>query len=376
MDSQSTKHIETIASANKEMLDYFNKTFLKNLEDIQDLKTQAFEIDIKIDELRKTRDLYAFKSTSRKSVFTPTISDDFDNERSKIIDNQIADLENAKEAVSTKILSLETSISSLKKRLAVLNDAEEAIKELSLAEQTREESQTDDDGFEFIEEPVSEEIGSHGYNILMQDAFDKVLLSTLIDRNLKDGITSINHKLEVLSYLLNTDISRAKLTVQEVISNLRGILDSVDDINNRLDYNLESSKPIVSQVDDFIAKQRDLHPEYTIESTIYSTDDDINLHPVFSINLIKLLDIFFNNIYMHSNANKIEFKLTINPNAIDTTLHDNGVGIADDHLTQSPWYSGLHKSHEIIFLLGGKLDIKGDVITGTEVKFSFPIEAK
>lgn len=368
--------METIASANKEMLDYFNKTFLSNLETIQDLKTQAFEIDIKIDELKKTRDLYAFKSTSRKSVFTPTISDDFDNERSKIIDAQVADLENAKEAVSSKILSLETSLSSLKKRLAVLNQAEESIKALSLEEQKREEELIEQEGFEFVEEPQEEDIGSHGYNILMQDAFDKALLSTLIDRNIKSGITSVNHKLEVLSYLLNTDISRAKLTVQEVQNNLENILISVEDIDNRLDYNLESSKPIVAQIDDFIANQRDLHPEYVIESTIASTDDELNLHPVFSINLIKLLDIFFSNIYVHSNANKIEFRLTINPNIIETTIQDNGIGIRDNYLAQSPWYSGLHKSQEIIFLLGGKLDIKGDVINGTEIKFSFPIEAK
>ena len=376
MDSQSKKHMETIASANKEMLDYFNKTFLSNLETIQDLKTQAFEIDIKIDELKKTRDLYAFKSTSRKSVFTPTISDDFDNERSKIIDAQVADLENAKEAVSSKILSLEASLTSLKKRLAVLNQAEESIKALSLEEQKREEELIEQEGFEFVEEPQEEDIGSHGYNILMQDAFDKALLSTLIDRNIKSGITSVNHKLEVLSYLLNTDISRAKLTVQEVQNNLENILISIDDIDNRLDYNLESSKPIVAQIDDFIANQRDLHPEYVIESTIASTDDELNLHPVFSINLIKLLDIFFGNIYAHSNANKIEFRLTINPNIIETTIQDNGIGIRDNYLAQSPWYSGLHKSQEIIFLLGGKLDIKGDVINGTEIKFSFPIEAK
>ena len=382
MDSQSTNYtesnyIETIATANKEMLNYFNKTFLDNLESIQTLKTQAFEIDIKIDELKKTKDLYAFKSTSRKSVFTPIISDDFENERSKIIDTQIADLESARESVSTKIISMEASLVSLKKRLAILNNADNAIKQLYDITFSRETSVIkNEDGFEFIEEDSPDDIGSHGYNILMQDAFDKALLSTLVDRNLKDGITSVNHKLEVLSYLLSTDVSRAKLTVQEIKSNLRGILDSIDDINNRLDYNLESTKPISTQISEYIDKQRDFHPEITIETTIASTDDSLTLHPVFGINLFKLLDIFFNNIYTHSNANKVEFELTLNPNEIEVTIQDNGVGIDDNYLDKSPWYSGLHKSNEIIFLLNGKLEIKGDVITGTKINFSFPIQAK
>ncbi len=381
MDSQSTNYtesnyVETISSANKEMLNYFNKTFLDNLESIQALKTQAFEIDIKIDELKKTKDLYAFKSTSRKSVFTPMLSDDFENERSKIIDSQIADLESARESVSTKIVSMEASLVSLKKRLAILNNADNAIKQLYDITFSREASTIKTDDFEFIEEPHSEDIGSHGYNILMQEAFDKALLSTLVDRNLKDGITSVNHKLEVLSYLLSTDVSRAKLTVQEIKSNLRGILDSIDDINNRLDYNLESTKPIIVQIDEYIDKQRDYHPEIIIETTIASTDDTLTLHPVFSINLFKLLDIFFNNIYAHSNANKVDFELTINPNEIEIAINDNGVGIDDNYLEKSPWYSGLHKSSEIIFLLNGNLEIKGDVITGTKIKFSFPIQVK
>ncbi len=382
MDSQSTNYtesnyVETIATANKEMLNYFNKTFLENLETIQALKTQAFEIDIKIDEFKKTKDLYAFKSTSRKSVFTPMISDDFENERSKIIDTQIADLESARESVSTKIISMEASLVSLKKRLAILNNADNAIKQLYDITFSREASSIkNEDGFEFVEEAHSEDIGSHGYNILMQDAFDKALISTLVDRNLKDGITSINHKLEVLSYLLSTDVSRAKLTVQEIKSNLRGILDNIDDINNRLDYNLESTKPISVQIDEYIDRQRDYHPEIIIETTIASTDDTLSLHPVFSINLFKLLDIFFSNIYSHSSASKVEFELTINPNEIQITIHDNGVGISDDYLEKSPWYSGLHKSTEIIFLLNGSLEIKGDVIAGTKVKFNFPIQVK
>ena len=131
MDSQPQNNLELIEQANKEMLNYFNNTFLDNLESIQRLKTQAFEIDIKIDELKKTKNIYAFKSSSRKSVFTPTLSDDFDNEKSKIIDEQIKDLLSVRDSLQTKMFSLEQSISTIKKRLTILNNAETAIKEIA-----------------------------------------------------------------------------------------------------------------------------------------------------------------------------------------------------------------------------------------------------
>lgn len=370
-------NIELIKKANQEMLNYFNNTFLENLETIQQLKTQTFEIDIKIDELEKTKGIYAFKSTSRKSVFTPTTSDDFENEKSKIIDEQIKDLQSVQDSLFTKIRSLEISLTTVKKRLAMLNDAEASIDNLikTISPELTDKNLDEEEGdFEFVEENKPEEISSHGYNILMLDAFEKAFFSTLINRNIKDGIVSINHKLEMLNYLLTTDLSRAKLTLQEVLHSSKKVLDSVDDINNKFDSNLNSSQPIWSKLDDFIMQQRENHPECVINANIECTDYEINLHPVFTINLLKLLNIFFDNIFKHSNANSINFKMSLSKNMVDVYICDNGVGIDSDYLTKSPWYSSLHKAHEIIYLLGGTLNITGDIISGTTVKFNFSVQ--
>lgn len=370
-------NIELIKKANQEMLNYFNSTFLENLEEIQKLKTQTFEIDIKIDELEKTKGIYAFKSTSRKSVFTPTISDDFENEKSKIIDEQIKDLRSVKDSLYTKIRSLEVSLNTIKKRLAMLNDAETSIDNLvkEISPELIQNSSDDEQGdFEFIEENKTDDISTHGYNILMHDAFEKAFFSTLIKKNIRDGVESINHKLEMLNYLLTTDISRAKLTLQEVVLNSKKVLDSVDDISNKFDSNMNSSQPIWSRLDDFISNQRLAHPECIINANIECTDYEINLHPVFTINLLKLLNIFFDNIFKHSNANNVNFKMSLSKNIVDVYLCDNGVGIDSDYLTKSPWYSSLHKAHEIIYLLGGALSITGDILSGTTVKFNFSVQ--
>ena len=99
---ESKENFKKIKSANQMMLDYFNKSFLSQLEDIQNLKTQIFEIDIKIDELDKTKDIYAFKTNSRKSVFSPVTNDGVDTERNKIIQEQIKDLQSVKETLTLK----------------------------------------------------------------------------------------------------------------------------------------------------------------------------------------------------------------------------------------------------------------------------------
>lgn len=376
MDNQSVNNFNIIQNSNKEMLDYFNSVFIETLESIQEFKTQVFEIDIKIDELEKTRNLYAFKSSSRKSVFTPTTSDDFDNERSKIIDNQINDLVSVKESLYSKIASLEHTLKTVKKRITHLSGAEAAIKELGaqIAPDTLSGSNSNEDvDFEFIQEPSDKSNANHGYNILMQAAFDQSFYATLIDRNLKDNIVAINHKLDMLSYLLSTDVNRARLTIQELSQTSKKLIDSVEDISSKLDYKLDSSLPICTILDEFIMQQRDKHPECIIDTDIECTDYELVYHPVFTINLMKLLNIFFDNIYKHSNANSINLRICLTKNKVDANLTDNGIGINSDYLSNSPWYSSLHKAHETIYLLGGTINISGDLSCGTTIKFNFPV---
>lgn len=376
MDKQSANNLDIIQAANKEMLDYFNDAFLKQLEEIQSIKTQAFEIDIKIDELEKTKDIYSFKSNSRKSVFTPIINDGADVERGKIIESQINDLSEVKISLNTRLRSLELSLSILKKRLAILNDAEAAINNLSELYSSISSSDSDysEDGFEFIEQEPVDSFSSHGCNILMQDAFDKAYLSTLIDKNIKDGLIGINNKLEMISYLLGTDIGRAKLTLQEIIHSSKQILDSIDDIDTKLDYNIDSTKSIWTQLDDLIMILRDSHPECIIDTNVNYTDYELNLHPVYSINTIKLINIFMDNIFKHANANQIDLDVYISSSSIDVSISDNGIGISSDYMTKSPWYSSIHKAKEIIYLLEGSIDISGDLIDGTKVKFNIPVK--
>ena len=69
----------------------------------------------------------------------------------------------------------------------------------------------------------------------------------------------------------------------------------------------------------------------------------------------------------------MDFKLNITPTNIECEINDNGIGINDNYLSTSPWYSSLHKAQEIIYLLGGTLNINGDITTGTSVRFEFPL---
>ncbi len=369
------ENLEIANKANQTMLDYFNKAFLQQLEDIQEIKTQIFEIDVKMDELEKTKDLYAFKSNSKKSAFSPIITDGFEFERGKIINDQISDMTSVRESLIMKIRSMEIKLGELKKYLNTLNEANDALAHLNAESgMSNTASDTQDlDDFEFLEETTEEVSRSHGYNILMQDAFDKAVLSTLLDNYIKTQVTSLTHKTELMNYLLGTDISRAKLTLKEIEQNAKQVLNYVGDIEKKLDAEIDSTKSIRYLLDEYIAGIRERHPELILETQIEISDYEKKLPPVFCINTIKLLNILFDNIFKHANANTVTLRFVLSPNIVDVTVTDNGVGIPDSYLSDSPWYSSLHKAHEILYLLGGKLEIAGDVMNGTKARFGFSV---
>lgn len=370
----SKEKYQKIKSANQTMLDYFNKAFLAQLEDIQNLKTQIFEIDIKIDELDKTKDIYAFKSNSRKSVFSPVTNDGVDTERNKIIQEQIKDLQSVKETLTLKLRSMELQLNKLRQYLEALNDAEDALSSFEPRFTTDDPDHTDNYGFTFLQDDAKEDISAHGYNILMLDAYDRALTQTILDKNIRTGLESMESKLDMINYLIGTDVGRAKLTIQEILHNTKQLIHNVDDMSDNLNRFSSSNKPLKEQLEIYLNEFKQKNPKLDITASVETPDAGISYHPVFNINFMRLIQIFFDNIAAHADASKVTLQASLMPNTLEVILKDDGVGIKDNFMTDSPWYSSLHKAKEILYMLCGRLDISGDAISGTTVKFSFPIQ--
>lgn len=370
----SKEKYQKIKSANQTMLDYFNKAFLAQLEDIQNLKTQIFEIDIKIDELDKTKDIYAFKTNSRKSVFSPVTNDGVDTERNKIIQEQIKDLQSVKETLTLKLRSMELQLNKLRQYLEALNAAQDALSSFEPRYTTDDPDHTDNYGFTFLQDDAKEDISAHGYNILMLDAYDRALTQTILDKNIRTGLESMENKLDMINYLIGTDVGRAKLTLQEILHNTKQLIHNVDDMSDNLNRFSNSNKPLKEQLEIYLNDFKQKNPKLDITASVETPDANISYHPVFNINFMRLMQIFLDNIAAHADASKVTLQASLTPNTIEVILKDDGVGIKENFMADSPWYSSLHKAKEILFMLCGKLDISGDVISGTTVKFSFPIQ--
>ena len=123
--------LKTVQQSNKDMIEYFNHDFISKLEEVQSLKTEEFELKIKIDELTRTLEIYSFRNTSSHNVFSPFAVDPTTNEEKYTqIEQNLKDLKEVKSSLSEKITGLEKEIDELKARISSLSSSNKVIDSL------------------------------------------------------------------------------------------------------------------------------------------------------------------------------------------------------------------------------------------------------
>lgn len=210
MDKQITENLKKVQSSNQDLLDYFNNQYVEKLEQLQALKTEQFELKARIDELVKTLDVYSFKSSTGQNVFSPfQASATSQQEKASQIELKLKDLNEEKSSLDTDIDRLQDEIDRLKLRINSINDSNRKIDTVSkdLARKDAADAKK-----------VS----------LSKDECDKLVekLNDTIMEMLKGNV----HKLEILSWLLKTDVNRAKVTLDELIESTNSICTSLNDI--------------------------------------------------------------------------------------------------------------------------------------------------
>lgn len=378
MTNEEQNPLSIIEEANTKTLDYFNKTYLSNLELVQKLKTELFELEVQIETLQKTRDLYTYQGEDRRNVFSPlTDIRSSSVSRGAQLGEQVKALEDARESLENRIAQLEADISFYKEQVDMLSKASKCIHTVLIGKKESKNILADesgDTGIEFIETADTEDKSTHNYNMLRLEDYERYRCANSLNKNVKEELISNLNKLDVLKWLLHSDIGRAMVTLTELHNSSENVINSLDKVLYRLNYNVDTKQPIWDQVDKLIDAYKKIHPECMIDYSCDCTEHELNIPPVITVRLIAMLREIFNNIFKHSNANRVTAKIFISSRLIDVYVNDNGVGIPEDYLDRAAWHSGLHKLHETIYQLDGKLQIEGDLISGTNVRFSFPIK--
>ena len=376
------KEYSTVLNVIEEMMTYFSKLNNEHETKLQEYKAKLFETNIKLDELVKTQNVYSLNVDYRKNVFSPIVFEPEETEKEAEIRNEINSLQALQNKYEYGISEESIYIKSIVKRLKNLNEAKNSLssimreldnqketnrkKDLIIeADKAREQKRLSDEKTNELKDEIK--VRSHLENILMLSTYDDTLLSTLLDKKVKTVIEENNKKIEnAKGYIYGTP-GRSKVLLDEVTNSQKSLIQSINSQLNKMNYEFDDEMPIEKMLKEYIEKEMGKHTNikytYSIDG-VETTPDYIRY-----IVLNSLLNIFFENIYKHSKASMISFKADEEDDILYFEIRDNGIGIPDNYLEKTEWYSGIKRAKELLFMISGKLDIKND--NGTIVRFSF-----
>mgnify|MGYP003293669256 CR=1 FL=1 len=200
-----------------------------------------------------------------------------------------------------------------------------------------------------------------------------------IARELHDStvqnLTSLVHKTEICSKIMDVDPIRCKLELSSMNKILR---DVIDDTRNMI-YDL---RPM--SFDDIgfdVTVERFLDKIKLISGTNISFNIDGNTYPIKSvigITLLRVIQEACNNAIKHSDASNIQVTLIYHPSLFTVEIKDNGKGffVDSNHNVSREDNSGfgLSMMRERIFLLSGELIIESEPGKGCCIKAQIPVE--
>lgn len=232
-----------------------------------------------------------------------------------------------------------------------------------------------------------EEIDSETDNGYESDVYRLKLLETQenerqrISRELHDStvqnLTSIVHKTELCSKLIEIDPIRCRLeltmmsrTLREIINDTRQMIYdlrpmSFDDIG--LEVTIERAL-------DKVKNDMACNIGFTVEGEPY------NINPVIGITILRIIQEACNNAIKYAESNIIQVKLIYEEDAIIISIEDDGRGFDETNseiLNRNDNSGfGLSMMKERVYLLSGEIEITSEENIGTKIRVRVPINNK
>lgn len=222
--------------------------------------------------------------------------------------------------------------------------------------------------------PTAAEREKYRLTILETQENERQRISRELHDSTVQNLTSMVHKVELCSKLVEMDPIRCKLelitlgkTLREIINDTRQIIYnlrpmSFDDIG--LEVTIERA---LDKLETNEAKKVD----FSVMGEPYK------IKPVIGITLLRIIQEACSNAIKHAEPSYIKVTLQYEPNEIQLIVEDDGIGFDVEHMDTSTKKDnsgfGLSMMKERIYLLSGNINIESKIDCGTKIYVTVPI---
>lgn len=205
-----------------------------------------------------------------------------------------------------------------------------------------------------------------------------------IARDMHDGpaqsLSNLVIKTELCIKLMDMDLERSKLELQHLKEGIRAIIDET----RRMIYNLRPMSiddlglvPTINRLVDKISDQLGFGIIFNVKDS--KTYDVTSLNPSINLALYRIAQEALNNIRKYAQATRVTIDLSYNPEDLELTITDNGVGFVVEDIKmnlQDNRGFGLSMMRERANLLSSEIQIVSEMNKGTTVNVRVPLHDK
>lgn len=202
-----------------------------------------------------------------------------------------------------------------------------------------------------------------------------------ISRELHDStvqnLTSIVHKTELCSKLIDMDPIRCKLELTMMSRTLRDIINDTRQMIYNLrpmsfdDIGLEIT---IERAIDKIKNDKSSNIRFSVEGDSYP------IKPVIGITLLRIIQEACNNAIKYAEADIISVKMIYEEDTVIVSIEDDGKGFDVENLDVTRRNDnsgfGLSMMKERVYLLSGEIEITSEIDVGTSIRVKVPINNK
>lgn len=273
-----------------------------------------------------------------------------------------------KEEYLKKAEVLQTQVFDLQERIIYLQKRVDKLKGMAVMISEKETKQERDYGKTNVCEKL---------RLLETQELERKRISMELHDTTVQNLTTLVHKTELCTKLIDIDQIRAKLelqtmteTIRNTINELRGIIYdlrpmSIDDLG------------LVVTVQRFIKQVEVEDANNAISISLEIINEEVKALPVINMTLFRIIQEAYNNTRKHAKAEHFDITITYEKNEIELEIKDDGIGFQLALLQKENKGTnknfGLSIMKERVDLLTGTIQIVSDKSKGTDIIVKVPI---
>ena len=224
------------------------------------------------------------------------------------------------------------------------------------------------------EEVVRDNFTTTGVSILEAQEMERKRIARDLHDSTVQSLTNIVHKTEYCGKMIDKDPLQVKFELMDMMDRLH---ESIDDMR-RIIYDLRPMSiddlGFIPTIQRFIQQNKKEHENIEFKVRVTSESDEVDLPPVVTLTLFRIIQESCNNIFKYAEANNVTISIHYGEEEIVLEIVDDGVGFDKGDIGKDKKSSGFGLSimQERAQLLCGEFSIQSEIGKGTSVLVSVP----